>query len=67
MSTPQETRAAIAHAVAAAERRVNELMRIEDISKAEKYEMDMALDCITRGKAILKVETPAHDISKQPL
>jgi hypothetical protein len=42
------------HAVEVAERRLKELDSKPKLTRAEQFEREMTLDCIKRGKAILK-------------
>jgi hypothetical protein len=57
MSTLQEKLQAIDHAVNVARRRQKTLETMKEfgaLDKAREYELDMTIDCIQRGKKILK-------------
>jgi hypothetical protein len=53
MSTPEEKLKAIYHAVRFAKEREAQLRSLPVLNKAEKYELEMTLDCIKRGEKLL--------------
>lgn len=57
MSTLKEKIEAIKHAVEASKRRLRELDSLDRLTKANWYERDMTLDCISRGERLIAAHT----------
>ena len=56
MSSPEEKIQAIKHAVAIAEKEVLKLETLKSVSylcKEDQYKLDMAKECVRRGKEII--------------